>query len=193
MQVIEQTLDGSLAEFLARPLFAWLAQRSGDGPRLSPLWFLWEDDAVWHIAQLDGRSYPERVRAYPRTAVGVVDFDASTGSVEHVGIRGTATLVPYDEPRAGRLLETYLGADRATWPERFRDLDPDAYRLIRVDPDTVVARDQSYPVSSNGTGRAGADGATGATSCRDIRRKRAHRRRCRRRLRRRGVRTPSSR
>ena len=82
MEIIEDGLEVSLDEFLARRLFCFLAQRSGEGPRLSPLWFLWEDGAVWNVAQLDGRSYPERVRAYPETAVAVVDFDPATGRVE---------------------------------------------------------------------------------------------------------------
>ena len=145
MEIIEDGLEVALDEFLARPLFCFLAQRSGEGPRLSPLWFLWEDAAVWNVAWLDERSYPERVQEYPETTVAVVDFDPATGRVEHVGMRGEATLEPYDCSRADRLFEKYLGDDREAWPETFRGLDAESYRLIRFDPETVVARDQSYP------------------------------------------------
>ena len=82
---------------------------------------------------------------YPRTAVGIVDFDPATGRVEHVGMRGDAALGPYDPERAGRLFEKYLGPDDSAWPERFRGLGSADYRLIRFDPETVVTRDQSYP------------------------------------------------
>ena len=145
MEIIEDGLEVALNEFLGRPLFCFLAQRSGEGPRLSPLWFLWEDGVIWNVAQLDGRSYPDRVREYPETAVAVVDFDPATGRVEHVGMRGEATLEPYDRSRAGRLFEKYLGDERRERPETFLGLDADDYRLVRVVPETVVARDQSYP------------------------------------------------
>jgi hypothetical protein len=144
MDVVENTLGPALDEFLDRPLFCSLAQASVEGPRVSPLWFLWEDGAVWIIAQLEGRSYPGRVERDPRTALAVVDFEPSEGRVEHVGMRGQAGLEPYDTGRADRLLAKYLGEDRGEWPERFAGLPPEDYRLIRFDPETVVARDQSY-------------------------------------------------
>lgn len=146
MELIENTLSVDLEEFLDRRLFCFLGQQSGDGPRISPLWFLWEDGAVWNIARLEGRSYPDRVRDYPNTTVAIVDFDPQTGRVEHVGMRGTATLEPWDLPRAERLLSKYLGPTREEWPEMFFGLDPAEYRLIEFEPETVVARDQSYLV-----------------------------------------------
>jgi len=150
MEIVENSLTVGLDEFLERPLFCFLSQSADGSPRVSPLWFLWEDGAVWNIARLDGRSYPARVRENPRTAVGIVDFDPGTGRVEHVGMRGEATLEPYDPARARRLLGNYLPGERADWPEMFRGLEPDDYRLIRLSPGTVVARDQSYPVGSTG-------------------------------------------
>jgi len=35
--------------FLQRPLMAHLATASAFGPRESPVWFLWEDEAIWLI------------------------------------------------------------------------------------------------------------------------------------------------
>ncbi|WP_293028080.1 pyridoxamine 5'-phosphate oxidase family protein [Natronococcus sp.] len=148
MELLENTLEVELEAFLARPLFCFLAQRSDSGPRVSPLWFLWEDETVWIIAQLEERSYPDRARRHPETALAVVDFDPATGRVEHVGMRGRASLESYDEELAGRLLENYLGTRREDWPAAFVDLDPDAYRLLEFTPETLVARDQSYPVSA---------------------------------------------
>lgn len=145
MELIENTLEVDFEAFLARPLFCFLAQRSDSGPRVSPLWFLWADERVWLIAQIEGRSYPDRVQQDPATALTIVDFDPDTGRVEHVGMRGTASLEPYREEVAGRLLEKYLGTRREDWPAAFVDLDPDAYRLLEFTPETVVARDQSYP------------------------------------------------
>lgn len=148
MEVIENTLSVELDEFLDRPLFCFLGQTSAVGPRISPLWFLWEDRTVWNIARLEGRSYPDRVREYPQTTVAIVDFDPQTGRVEHVGMRGRATLEPWDLARAERLLEKYLGPRKDEWPEMFLGLDPEEYRLIEFEPETIVARDQSYPAQS---------------------------------------------
>ena len=134
-----------LDEFLARPLFAHLATASPEGPRESPVWFLWEDDAVWIIGSRRDDSFPARVEAEPRCAVGIVDFDRASGRVHHVGIRGRAGVEPFDRGRGERLLRRYLGRDLTTWPARFRDTLDDAENvLVRVEPATVVARDVSY-------------------------------------------------
>lgn len=45
------------------------------------------------------------------------------------------------------MLEPYLGVNREAWDPMFRDLDSEEYRLLRVEPETVVARDQSYQPS----------------------------------------------
>jgi nitroimidazol reductase NimA-like FMN-containing flavoprotein (pyridoxamine 5'-phosphate oxidase superfamily) len=146
MDVVENTLEVPLTEFLERPLFCFLGQTGAGGPRVSPLWFRWEDGAVWIIA-LEGRSYLDRVRKRPRSALAVVDFDPATGRVEHVGMRGRATVEPWDPDRARRLLTEYLGPDREAWDPRFRFDGGEGRQLIRFDPDTVVARDQSYAPS----------------------------------------------
>lgn len=145
MDLVENTLEVEVDTFLARPLFCFFAQRSGHGPRLSPLWFLWEEETIWNVARLSDRSYPERVNEYPRSAVAVVDFDPATGRVEHVGMRGRATIEPYDSGRADRLFQKYLGGQKTDWPEMFVHFDTDEYRFIKFEPETVVARDQSYP------------------------------------------------
>ncbi|MEF8894609.1 pyridoxamine 5'-phosphate oxidase family protein [Halodesulfurarchaeum sp.] len=145
MEIVKNTLEVSLDEFLNRPLFCFVAQESDTGPRVSPLWFLWEAGAIWNVARLSGRSYPERVKQYPQTALGIVDFDPATGRVEHVGMRGKATLEPYDTARAKRLFQKYLGDQQSEWPAMFVEFDTDDYRLIRFEAETVVARDQSYP------------------------------------------------
>jgi hypothetical protein len=143
MEIVENTLDVPLAEFLDRPLFCFLAQQPAAGARVSPLWFHWEESVVWIIARTD-RSYADRVREFPSSALAVVDFDPTSGRVEHVGMRGTATLAAWDPARARRLLEGYLGPDREEWDPMFAPEDGDGKRLLRFDPETVVARDQSY-------------------------------------------------
>jgi len=148
MEVLEKTLEVPLEEFLDRPLFCFLAQVSSDGePRVSPLWYLWEDERIWIIADTVERSYTTRVEQRPRTALAVVDFEVTTGRVEHVGMRGRAELTPLDEDRVYRLLRRYLGEDTDEWDPGFVGLDHDRWSFIEFEPDTVVARDQSFSPS----------------------------------------------
>ncbi|MFC7073769.1 pyridoxamine 5'-phosphate oxidase family protein [Halovenus rubra] len=148
MDVIENSLEPSLADFLDRPLFCFLGQISSDGaPRLSPLWYLWEDNRLWIIADTVGKSYASRVKQHPETAVAIVDFDVHTGRVEHVGMRGRAVLSPLNMDRVSRLLRRYLGENTDTWDDRFANLDAERWSFIEFSPETVVARDQSFSPS----------------------------------------------
>ena len=139
-----RTVD--LEEFLSRPLLAHLASASEEGPRESPVWFLWEGGAVWIIGSLRDDSFPQRIEREPRCAIGIVDFDLERGLVHHVGMRGRASVKPFDPDRATRL-RRYLGERVEVWDRRFRETleDPDNI-LIRFSPETVVARDSSYEV-----------------------------------------------
>jgi hypothetical protein len=133
-----------LADLLARPLFAHLATASDEGPRESPVWFLWEEGALWVIGNYRTDTFPRRIEREPRCAVGVVDFDPATGLVRHAGFRGRARLTPHDPGRMGRLLTRYMGGQDA-WDSRFvKILDDEDYIFVRFEPETVVVRDQSY-------------------------------------------------
>ncbi|MDQ3803097.1 MAG: pyridoxamine 5'-phosphate oxidase family protein [Acidobacteriota bacterium] len=135
-----------MEDVLARPLFAHLATASEHGPRESPVWFLWEGGALWVIGNYATDSFPKRIEREPRCAVGVVDFDASTGLVRHVGFRGQARLEGHDAERMKRLLGRYMG-ELEGWDPRFVEILDDAdYIFIRFEPETAVVRDQSYEV-----------------------------------------------
>lgn len=135
-----------MREILARPLFAHLATNSLTGPRESPVWFLWEHEALWIIGNYKTDSFPKRIELEPRCAIGIVDYDAATGLVQHAGFRGHAHLEPHDAQRMNRLLSRYMG-DIERWDSRFVEiLDDTDYIFIRFEPDTAVVRDQSYEV-----------------------------------------------
>ncbi|HZT12588.1 MAG TPA: pyridoxamine 5'-phosphate oxidase family protein [Candidatus Baltobacteraceae bacterium] len=133
-----------LLEILERPLFAHFATACPDGPRVSPVWFLYERGAVWIVAN-EKDSFWKRVRADPRCALEIVDFDVSSGRVHHAGMRGRAEVLPWEPERARRLLQRYLGPEQARWDARFRSAAGDyTNRWIRFDPQSAVIRDQSY-------------------------------------------------
>lgn len=159
MKVVRKTgshfeLDDSssselMKSILSRPLFAHLATGSEHGPRESPVWFLWEDEALWIIGNHQTDSFPGRIERDPRCAIGIVDFDVSTGLVEHVGFRGRARLEPHDEERMKRLLRRYMG-EMENWDSRFIEiLDDTDYIFVRFEPETAVVRDQSYSLRGN--------------------------------------------
>lgn len=137
-------LDFDVDDFLRQPLVAHLATASPDGPRESPVWFLWEAGELWLVGnQRD--SFPKRLRDEPRCAVGVVDFDLARGRLRHVGIRGTGSVEALDHGRLSRFLVRYLGNDPTLWNQSFRARVIDRLELmIRIHPLSIVARDQSY-------------------------------------------------
>jgi hypothetical protein len=136
--------DFDIEEFLQRPLFAHLATNSEDGPRESPVWFLWEDGAIWLIGN-NRDSFPRRIQGDRRCAIGIVDFDVHRGLLRHVGMRGAAEVVPLDRQRLYRLLRRYLGHAESDWEPTFRAKVIDQLDLmVRFTPASLIARDQSY-------------------------------------------------
>ncbi len=71
MELIRDTAKSfNLDSFLDQPLFAHLATMSEEGPRESPVWFLWEEGYLWIIGtSID--SFPKRIEKYPVCAIGI--------------------------------------------------------------------------------------------------------------------------
>ncbi len=138
---------------LGRPLMANLATSCADGPRNAPVWFAWEDDALWMPGSAKGSSV-RRIEVDPRCAVEIVEFDAAAGVLLHLGLRGRASVEPMDPALFRRLLARYLGPDEAAWNPWFVEtiacIDDPGGRLIRLAPDGVFTND----VSSFRTGPA---------------------------------------
>ncbi len=133
---------------LREPLMATLATVSRDGaPRAAPVWFLWEDGALWIPADA-GNSSVRRLGQDARAAVEIVDFDRRAGRLLHLGLRGRAGVLPMEPGRFCRLLARYLGPDEAAWnPWFIREIaridSPDG-RLIRLVPDSVFTNNVSH-------------------------------------------------
>lgn len=150
MRIVEKSVSAggrevfNLDEFLSRPLYAHLAHHSeSGGPRESPVWFHWDGQALWFIG---GTTFPENLRREPRCALGVVDWDPSTGLSQHVGFRGRAEVLPFDPAVARTIFLKYFGPDDRGWDPRFRKdaAGETVVPLVRFVPETVVMRDQSY-------------------------------------------------
>jgi hypothetical protein len=89
---------------------------------------------------------PASLRREPRCAIGIIDFDPSVGLCQHVGMRGTAEVLPFDVAVARALFRRYMGPDEADRDRRFDDVFDGSAKLelVRFTPETVVVRDQSY-------------------------------------------------
>jgi hypothetical protein len=132
---------------LQMPLMANLATMSADGPRNSPVWFIWEDGAIWMLGD-SGGSAVKRLHADPRCAVELVHFNRDKGHLLHLGLRGSASIAPMDAERFRRLLDRYLGEDRSRWNAWFVEnvalIDDPSGRWIRVQPASVYTNNVSY-------------------------------------------------
>ena len=132
---------------LSLPLMANLATISEGGPRNAPVWFLWEDAALWIPAGVHGSSV-RRLARDPRCAVEIVHYENEAGVLAHLGIRGLATVGPMQADRFRRMLAKYLGPDEAAWNPWFIETvaridDPDG-RLITVVPESVFTNNVSF-------------------------------------------------
>jgi hypothetical protein len=149
MRIVEQKVSAEdrpifdLEEFFSRPLYAHLAHSAKGEPRESPVWFHWDGQAVWIIG---GTSFPANLKREARCALGIVDWSPATGKSHHVGMRGTAEVLPFDPAMARTISRKYFGPDEAEWDRRFDDVFTNEYglELVRFIPETVVVRDQSY-------------------------------------------------
>ena len=152
--------DFDVDDFLQKPLLAHLATASGDGPRESPVWFLWEAGARWLVGTR--MTAPKRLRASPDARSA--SERPPNGVLRHVGIRGVATIEPLDRPRLYRMLRRYLGEDQQAWNHSFRARVIDRLELmVRISPESLVARNQSYFSSSHESAQS--SGRAARSSC----------------------------
>ncbi|SIS59495.1 Pyridoxamine 5'-phosphate oxidase [Roseivivax lentus] len=132
---------------LSQPLMANLATMSPEGPRNAPVWFLWEDGALWMPGARSGSSV-HRLAQDPRCAVEIVHFDNAAGLLLHLGLRGRAAIRPMDAGRFRRLLAKYLGPEERDWNawfiENIARIDDPEGRLIRLEPETVFTNNVSH-------------------------------------------------
>ena len=134
-------------DVLYLPLMANLATAGPEGPRNSPVWFIWEEAALWMLADANSGSV-RRLEQDPRCAVEIVHFLNEDGILLHLGLRGRASVEMSSAERFRRLLAKYLGHDEAYWNawfvENIARIDDPNGRMIRLKPDTMYTSNGSY-------------------------------------------------
>ncbi|WP_424933969.1 pyridoxamine 5'-phosphate oxidase family protein [Amaricoccus macauensis] len=132
---------------LERPLMATLSTIGPSGPCNAPVWYVWEDNALWMLGSDTGSSV-RRLREDPRCAVEIVDYQNAAGILLHLGFRGSASIEPSCPARFRRLLSRYLDPEEASWNPWFIETvarmdDPDN-RWIRLAPESTFTNNVSY-------------------------------------------------
>jgi len=126
---------------------AILGTSAADGsPRTAPVWYHWEDGALCMLGSTDNAS-TKRVSADPRVSVEITDFDAASGRLLHLGLRGHATVAAMDQALFERLLARYLGP-KDDWNPWFianvARIDDPKGRLILLRPDSIFTNNVSF-------------------------------------------------
>ncbi len=134
-------------DVLALPLMATVATVAQDGaPRNAPMWFIWEEGAIWLLGSTDASSV-NRLQADPRCAIEIVNFDVEDGILLHLGLRGNATIEVMSPALFRRLLSKYLGPQERWNPWFIKNVamieNPDG-RLVRMVPASVFTNNVSY-------------------------------------------------
>ena len=129
---------------LKKPLIASLASSSKDGPRSSPLWFLFENDKIW-LFGTDKDSFVKRLMIEPSCALSIVDFNLDKGIMQHVGIRGLAKINDVDQAKLNNFVGKYLGDNPQNWNHWFtNNIVNHINIMIEVTPESIVAKDVSF-------------------------------------------------
>lgn len=141
MNVKEKDFDPEM--LLEKPLMAHLSSYCAEGPRDSPIWFLWQEERLWLFGNEDD-SFTSRLAVDPRCAVGIVDFHLEQGVLLHLGIRGRAVIHTVNLEKRNAFVSKYLG-DEDSWNPWFtKHIVNTISLMIEIIPETLVARDVSF-------------------------------------------------
>lgn len=141
MPMENDTVD--VDRFLARPLTAHVASITPEGPRVRPVWFLWEGGSFWILSGV-WSALRGQIEDDARVSIVVDVADLGSGEVIQVIAIGRADVQPYDAERARRKLIRYLGDDLREYGERFdpKSMSDDTV-FIRISPTSMRAKDLS--------------------------------------------------
>jgi pyridoxine/pyridoxamine 5'-phosphate oxidase len=136
--------DFDLNGFLDRPLVARLATAGADGPRVRPIWYLFDEEGFWWITGRWSR-IAEILDVDPRVELVIDTCDLERGEVLQVRARGRAELRPFDRQRAQAWGERYMSPDRGRWGRfQLSVFEDPSSRFVLLAPEWLWARDLSW-------------------------------------------------
>jgi F420H(2)-dependent biliverdin reductase len=126
----------AVEEFLVEPQNLILATLRKDGrPQLSPVWFVWRDDAFWISTAASTAKWKNLIR--DQRCSGIIDnIDG-----RYIYISGTAEIFIEEEPLAitQRIVEKYKVPDEVE-PYMDSHHEKGERAIIKLKPDNVVTR-----------------------------------------------------
>jgi PPOX class probable F420-dependent enzyme len=133
-------ISPQVTEFLRQRLLGRLATASPDGqPHIVPVWFLWEDGAVWISSYRSTRKVIDI--EHNRKCALVVDIENADDGLTAVVLEGQAELVsvPADtvKQRIERIYTKYLGPDGVLEQDPQNWLNSPENVLIKFTPTRV--------------------------------------------------------
>ena len=141
---MEKLVASAVARLLANEPVAHVGVVSEDAPYVTPISFVWSDDALW-FRTMPGRRL-DAMMANPKVSCEISRFDVRSGHWESVIIEGTA------EPMEDHVMEEeVMNAIRAKYRRITRmalDLPPDVLPNVGI-----IMRVAPTRVSGRGSGR----------------------------------------
>jgi len=129
-------------EFLAQARTCRVATISPAGPHVSPLWFVWHDEAIWLHSITSSRRFTDLHRD-PRIAI-VIDDGHDYEELRGVEITGTARVVG-EMPRTGSLAVPELEPVEKAFASKYQGRETLAYdgrhAWLTVDTEKIVSWD----------------------------------------------------
>ena len=131
-----QKITPTVEEFLVKPQNLILATHRKDGrPQLSPVWFVWRDDAFWISTAASTAKWKNLLR--DQRCSGIID----NINGQYVYISGTAEIFVEQEPLeiTQSIVEKYkLPDDVEPYMDSHHEVGERA--IIKLEPDNVVTR-----------------------------------------------------
>jgi hypothetical protein len=128
-------------EFLRVERTARLATSSTAGPHVTPVWFVWHDDAIWVTSLRDAQRWRD-VEREPRVAL-VVDAGERYDELRGVEITGPARPVG-EVPRVGSDVAELRGPEQA-FARKYTGTDTmthdGRHAWLRIEPERVISWD----------------------------------------------------
>jgi hypothetical protein len=130
-----------LNTFLSRERTCRVASSTVSGPHVVPLWFVWNDGALWLHSMVKSQRWADLARD-PRVAV-VIDRGESYEELRGVELRGTVGVIG-EVPRVGESVSALVAVE-AQWAEKYgsgAEMEYDGrHAWLRLEPAKIVSWD----------------------------------------------------
>ncbi len=105
-----------LDTFLTKQRTCRVATASQDGPHLTPLWYVWDETALWLYSVVRSQRWTDISR--DRRVAVLVDAGHAYGELRGAELRGAVEIMTSAETNMKSVHERTTGTWRVSWPRR---------------------------------------------------------------------------